>query len=103
MRAGACLGWMLVFAMGVAGCGERDIFQPTAGVPAARVAEGSEQYMGPHAVGHSTIRFVHSGREGEPRPVDVHLWYPATPGISAAAPPTVYRSRLFGVDVSRAC
>jgi len=34
--------------------------------------------------------------QGEPRAVDVHLWYPTTAAEAAARPKTVYRSALHG-------
>jgi len=48
------------------------------------------------AVGHRVERIVVAGSaQGEPRAVDVHLWYPAT-AASAALPKAVYTSPLNG-------
>ena len=51
-------------------------------------------------VGHSVQRLVVPGTaQGEPRPVDVHLWYPADPATVASRPKTVYSSVLHGIPV----
>jgi len=50
------------------------------------------------AVGHRVEHIVVPGSaQGEPRAVDVHLWYPATAG-AAALPKSVYTSPLNGLD-----
>jgi predicted dienelactone hydrolase len=53
-----------------------------------------------HPVGHDVRTMVVPGSAtGEPRRVDVHLWYPADPATVGARPKTVYRSALQGVAV----
>ncbi len=48
-------------------------------------------------VGHRVERIVVAGSaQGEPRAVDVHLWYPATAASAAAQPKSVYTSSLYG-------
>jgi predicted dienelactone hydrolase len=48
-------------------------------------------------VGHRVERLVVAGSaQGEPRAVDVHLWYPATAASAAAQPKAVYTSPLYG-------
>src|SRR3954451_8242186 len=48
-------------------------------------------------VGHRIERIVVAGSaQGEPRAVDVHLWYPATAASAAAQPKAVYTSSLYG-------
>ncbi|MDA0183810.1 hypothetical protein OJ997_26125 [Solirubrobacter phytolaccae] len=50
-----------------------------------------------YPVGHDVQRIVVPGSaQGEPRQVDVHLWYPAT---ASTLPKTVYTSALHGVPV----
>jgi predicted dienelactone hydrolase len=52
-------------------------------------------------VGHDVERITVPGAAlGEPRNVDVHLWYPADPASAAARPKAVYSSALRGVPVS---
>ena len=53
-------------------------------------------------VGHDVKRIVVPGsqRQGEPRQVDVHLWYPANPA-RCEQPKTVYKSALHGEPVPR--
>ena len=49
------------------------------------------------SVGHRIERIVVAGSaQGEPRAVDVHLWYPATAASAAAQPKAVYTSPLYG-------
>src|SRR6201991_2146415 len=49
------------------------------------------------AVGHRVERIVVPGAaQGEPRAVDVHLWYPAEAASAAARPKAVYTSPLYG-------
>jgi predicted dienelactone hydrolase len=52
-------------------------------------------------VGHSVEHLVVPGSRGESRAVDVHLWYPADQRGFSDAPRTFYKSRLWGVDLSR--
>ncbi len=48
-------------------------------------------------VGHTVKRMTVPGTlPNEVRAVDVHLWYPADAASFASAPPTVYRSALYG-------
>jgi predicted dienelactone hydrolase len=48
-------------------------------------------------VGHRIERLVVAGAaQGEPRAVDVHLWYPATAASAAARPKAMYTSPLYG-------
>ena len=50
-----------------------------------------------HPVSHTVRQLTVPGTaQGEPRAVDVHLWYPTTAADAAARPKTVYRSALHG-------
>src|SRR3954447_2856655 len=50
-----------------------------------------------HAVSHSVRQLVVPGTaQGEPRAVDVHLWYPAAAADAATRPKAVYSSVLRG-------
>ncbi len=55
--------------------------------------------LGPFNVGHTTIHVVGTGTLGEPRPIDVEVWYPADTSVWAAASPSEYSSRLRGVTL----
>lgn len=72
------------------------------------------QQQGSFAVGHATrvlnvpgIHNVSNGGSPEPRPVNVHLWYPAPNpqncqsgnGNGQGCPPSVYTSRLNGISL----
>ena len=64
--------------------------RPLTGVAPVMAAE--------YPVGHGVQRIVVPGTaQGEPRQVDVHLWYPADPATVAARPKAVYSSALHGV------
>lgn len=63
------------------------------GAPAA----ASDRSAADLRVGHRVERIVVPGAaQGEPRQVDVHLWYPADVQDFAARPKAVYRSALYG-------
>jgi predicted dienelactone hydrolase len=54
-------------------------------------------------VGHRVASLVVPGSaQNEPRPVKVHLWYPADPGAYATAAKTTYTSALNGVPLGTA-
>jgi len=95
----------LAFALAVAialvstACRDASSVGSTPGLQADLVADAGPDFIGPHNVGHSTMTIVLTGSTGERRPVDIHLWYPADGGSHAAASPTVYRSRLFGIPL----
>ena len=69
---------------------------------AAAGAVGVHADVGDHGdfpVGHSMLKIVLTGSNGEARPIDVHVWYPADEEAYAISEQTVYRSRLFGVTL----
>ena len=55
--------------------------------------------LGKFDVGYTTFRMDLIGVAGEPRPVDVEVWYPAKKENFANAPRAIYRSRLHGVTL----
>jgi predicted dienelactone hydrolase len=69
----------------------------TALIAVATATEASADVL---PVGHRVEHLVVPGSaQGEPRKVDVHVWYPAEAGTSA--PKTVYRSSLYGEELYR--
>ena len=55
---------------------------------------------GGYKVGHAIVSVAgHKGSVNEDRPLDVLIWYPADPSSYRDAPPSVYRSRLYGVPL----
>jgi predicted dienelactone hydrolase len=74
-------------------------FGLSAQVPAVR-AEAGAGVAADLRVGHTVKRIVVPGSaEGEPRKVDVHLWYPADHRGLSDADKTVYRSALWGREL----
>jgi predicted dienelactone hydrolase len=66
----------------------------------AVVAEASAGMAADLRVGHTVKRIVVPGSAaGEPRRVDVHLWYPADQRGLSDATKTVYRSALWGREL----
>jgi dienelactone hydrolase len=55
---------------------------------------------GGYHVGHAIMSVAgHRGSNGENRPLDVLVWYPADPKSYKDAPPSIYTSRLKGVPL----
>jgi hypothetical protein len=65
----------------------------------ARDVDADVGDYGDFPVGHSMLEIVLTGSNGEVRPIDVHVWYPADQEDYAESEQTVYRSRLFGVTL----
>lgn len=66
-------------------------------LPGDAKAAASGQKAQEHRVGHQIKRITVPGSaQGEPRAVDVHLWYPADVREFSDAPETVYKSALYG-------
>ena len=55
---------------------------------------------GKYSVGHTTVQIVLTGSLGEPRPIDVELWFPADDTAWGDAPASTYSSRLQGVALT---
>src|SRR3954463_5068875 len=65
-------------------------------IPDAAMADNGAGPAHDLRVGHRVERVIVPGTlQGEPRQVDVHLWYPARQRGLSAAPRTVYTSRLY--------
>jgi len=62
-------------------------------------ARAGPKEWGHHEVGHAVIHLSLTGSAGEPRPLDVMLWYPADRRSYNNEVPSSYTSRLNGVTL----